>query len=182
MGIKPIQTQYKGYRFRSRLEARWAVFFDTAKIRWEYEPQGYDVDGKAYLPDFYLPDMGCYFEVKGTPEYDTDHLRRFAQLIGKPLIVAEGETPDPDQYNCGEEIGLQFLHELRPEDWPDGIIDDVAWGYKDMFLQCSNCGLIEVRNEEFSSMKHGCGGGRWWPLFNALKAARSARFEHGERP
>jgi len=26
--IKAIETQYRGYRFRSRLEARWAVFFD----------------------------------------------------------------------------------------------------------------------------------------------------------
>ena len=26
--IKPIETKYNGYRFRSRLEARWAVFFD----------------------------------------------------------------------------------------------------------------------------------------------------------
>ncbi|MCB6994492.1 hypothetical protein LI177_13475 [bacterium 210820-DFI.6.37] len=27
--LKAIQTEYKGYRFRSRLEARWAVFFDA---------------------------------------------------------------------------------------------------------------------------------------------------------
>lgn len=27
--LKVIQTSYKGYRFRSRLEARWAVYFDT---------------------------------------------------------------------------------------------------------------------------------------------------------
>jgi hypothetical protein len=27
--IKAIETSYKGYRFRSRLEARWAVFFDA---------------------------------------------------------------------------------------------------------------------------------------------------------
>ena len=26
--IKPIPTVYKGYRCRSRLEARWAIFFD----------------------------------------------------------------------------------------------------------------------------------------------------------
>lgn len=25
--IKPIETIYNGYHFRSRLEARWAVFF-----------------------------------------------------------------------------------------------------------------------------------------------------------
>ena len=30
--IKAIETYYKGYRFRSRLEARWAVFFDAAGI------------------------------------------------------------------------------------------------------------------------------------------------------
>lgn len=27
--IKPIETRYKGCRFRSRPEARWAVFFDA---------------------------------------------------------------------------------------------------------------------------------------------------------
>ncbi len=36
--IQAIETRYKGYRFRSRLEARWAVFFDHLKIEWEYEP------------------------------------------------------------------------------------------------------------------------------------------------
>lgn len=35
--IKAIETSYKGYRFRSRTEARWAVFFDALGVRWEYE-------------------------------------------------------------------------------------------------------------------------------------------------
>ena len=43
MSIMPIQTQYDGYLFRSRLEARWAVFFDNAKIAYEYEPEGYEL-------------------------------------------------------------------------------------------------------------------------------------------
>src|SRR6478752_8276107 len=51
--IKPIQTTYRGYRFRSRLEARWAVFFDALGLRWEYEPEGFVLpSGKHYLPDF----------------------------------------------------------------------------------------------------------------------------------
>lgn len=62
--IKAIETKYKGYRFRSRLEARWAVFFDACKIRWEYEKEGYDLDGLRYLPDFWLPDFGMWIEVK----------------------------------------------------------------------------------------------------------------------
>lgn len=41
--MTPIETRYKGYRFRSRLEARWAVFFDVLGVRWEYEPEGYDL-------------------------------------------------------------------------------------------------------------------------------------------
>lgn len=43
VSIQPIQTSYAGHRFRSRLEARWAVFFDAMKIDWEYEPQGYTI-------------------------------------------------------------------------------------------------------------------------------------------
>ena len=62
--IKPIETVYKGYRFRSRLEARWAVFFDAAGVEWTYEAQGYDLDGKRYLPDFYLPKLNMHVEIK----------------------------------------------------------------------------------------------------------------------
>jgi hypothetical protein len=41
--IKPIETLYRGYRFRSRVEARWAIFFDVAGIPWQYEPEGFDL-------------------------------------------------------------------------------------------------------------------------------------------
>ncbi len=68
--IKAIETQYKGYRFRSRLEARWAVFFDALGVQWEYEKEGYDLkDNGYYLPDFWLPDQKAFIEIKpGTSE------------------------------------------------------------------------------------------------------------------
>ena len=51
--LKAIDTKYAGHLFRSRLEARWAVFFDCLGIHWEYEPEGYVLpDGVHYLPDF----------------------------------------------------------------------------------------------------------------------------------
>jgi hypothetical protein len=50
--IKAIETRYKGYRFRSRLEARWAVFFDALELRWDYEPEGFETNAGNYLPDF----------------------------------------------------------------------------------------------------------------------------------
>lgn len=68
MQIKPIETVYRGVRFRSRLEARWAVFFDTLGIPWEYEKEGYRVGSnrRAYLPDFWLPEQRSWVEVKGS--------------------------------------------------------------------------------------------------------------------
>lgn len=43
-----IPTTYAGVRFRSRLEARWAAFFDLLGWPWEYEP----LDLNGYIPDF----------------------------------------------------------------------------------------------------------------------------------
>lgn len=70
MAINAIETFHAGHRFRSRLEARWAVVFDSLDLRWEYEPQGYLVGERRrpYLPDFYLPDAGWWVEVKGDSE------------------------------------------------------------------------------------------------------------------
>src|SRR5699024_1000503 len=63
--MKAIQTKYNGYHFRSRLEARWAIFFDALGIRYEYEAEGYVLeDGKYYLPDFWLPDLQALVEIK----------------------------------------------------------------------------------------------------------------------
>jgi hypothetical protein len=70
MTIQAIETSYAGCRFRSRLEARWAHFFDTLGVRWEYEPQGYHVgeQRRPYLPDFCLSDLGTWVEVKGSAD------------------------------------------------------------------------------------------------------------------
>lgn len=72
--MKAIETVYNGYRFRSRLEARWAVFFDSAGIRYQYEPEGFVLsDGTYYLPDFYLPEHKCYVEVKALDAFNIEY-------------------------------------------------------------------------------------------------------------
>ena len=56
-----IETTYKGTTFRSRLEARWAMFFDCVEWDWEYEP----FDANGYIPDFVLlGDRPVLVEVK----------------------------------------------------------------------------------------------------------------------
>jgi hypothetical protein len=91
--IKAIETNYKGYKFRSRLEARWAVFFDSAQIPWEYEPEGYVLsDGRKYLPDFYLPSEEIFVEVKGVAPNDDvyEKLKRFSIEKNTPILLVLG--------------------------------------------------------------------------------------------
>jgi hypothetical protein len=57
--MKAISTIYKGGRFRSRLEARWAIFFDSIDIGWEYETEGFELDKTKYLTDFKLLAFGA---------------------------------------------------------------------------------------------------------------------------
>ena len=60
---------YKGRRFRSRLEARWAIFFDAIDIGWEYEVEGFEIGDTKYLTDFRIQSFGrnkvdLYIEIK----------------------------------------------------------------------------------------------------------------------
>ena len=106
--LKPIPTEYKGHLFRSRLEARWAVFFDACGVEWEYEPEGFDLgDGIHYLPDFLLHGVvgraegDLYVEVKGRMNaYDAEKIKRFAEA-GMPengksstAILVVSQIPD----------------------------------------------------------------------------------------
>ena len=87
--IKPIETCYNGYRFRSRLEARWAVFFDALDIKYIYEPEGYELsDGSKYLPDFYLPELDYYAEVKGKNEHLINDLKRIERFVCEKKAAA----------------------------------------------------------------------------------------------
>lgn len=60
--MKSIPTVYAGVKFRSRLEARWAAFFDLRGIEWDYEP----IDFDGWAPDFRLKLAGhdLFAEVK----------------------------------------------------------------------------------------------------------------------
>jgi hypothetical protein len=96
--VQAIETNYNGYRFRSRLEARWAVFFDELGVKWEYEREGYALPSGPYLPDFWLPTSGVWVEVKGADPTD-DEMLKCAQLRSethKDVLLAcglPGEQP-----------------------------------------------------------------------------------------
>jgi hypothetical protein len=56
-GWKSLPTPYRGIEFRSRLEARWAMFLDLLNVKWFYEYESFDLDGLYYVPDFWLPEV-----------------------------------------------------------------------------------------------------------------------------
>ena len=111
-------------RFRSRLEARWARFFDACHVAWEYEPEGYDLgDGLYYLPDFLLHGVDgrdggdLYVEVKGQmTELDALKINRFAEQGGKVLVV--GKIPEGDNAaDISEDISRR-AYSNGNEGWP----------------------------------------------------------------
>ena len=149
LSVRAKPTLYKGIRFRSRLEARWAVFFDALGIEWTYEP---NVDGApaGYLPDF---DLGhFYFEVKpdnwlpaqvsgrGSTDWNPSHDRDFkrwgtfvASVAPKILAVGFGE---PGTWENGRLIGYATIYAFE-----EARATPATWG------ECAACGVIRVVRE-----------------------------------
>ena len=170
--MRIIQTLYKHTYFRSRTEARWAVFFDCLQINWLYEEEGVILDGNVfYLPDFYLPvfENGMYVEVKGK---FTDEEKKLCEKLclesGKNILLAEG-TPTIREY----EYLVKNIKE-KSVDWFYGLPNaNKAIIENRMF---SNTGLsdltFKIRDQNLSQIDI--------DYLKAIVSARSARFEHGE--
>lgn len=69
MTIQAIETSYRGRYFRSRLEARWAVFLDVLNIEWVHEPDSYSTRAGWYLPDFQIVNGRDYIFIEIKPYY-----------------------------------------------------------------------------------------------------------------
>lgn len=203
--LKPIETRAYGCRFRSRLEARYAVFMTKLGVEWKYEPEGFALESGNYLPDFFLPrvgrngawleikpyGLGSYFgfcaswgEATGMPRIHDARLDEFADLAqnaGQPFFVAYGLPSDT------------YLSSSFPDYCDEGMLE-APW---DAFMWCvCACGKtagieFDARSDRLGCKHAGCAksshGDKGYnhddPLIvRAVMAARSARFEHGESP
>lgn len=185
MTIKAIETRYAGCRFRSRLEARWAVFFDHLGVAWEHEPQGYDTPAGRYLPDFMLHlSKPTLLEVKPLSDLGLvdERWRWAAPAAGARILVAYG-LPAHSHLEPSLQSGNGQLNLVGDPDSPDG-----TWDNYYAFCLCPVCGAVGA---EFDGR-----GGRVCTtcctddkdytfdaprIAAAYNAARSARFEHGQR-
>jgi hypothetical protein len=193
MTIKAIETIYKGYRFRSRLEARWAVFFDALGIMWEYEPEGFEFGGAKYLPDFYIPFCNTYFEIKPISIIDTNEYRKMLNMFYDIMYHSGGDMKISAL--CGDPLDH---HWVLPA-WSD------SKGFHEAWVKYTAIGYIEDENDSYFSatfsltsfgngmlefINYGTGCIESFELkkeyaidnyMHKLKA-RQARFEHGENP
>jgi hypothetical protein len=179
--MKAIETRYKGYRFRSRLEARWAVFFDALGYSWEYEPEGFDLGfGVRYLPDFRLQGIDTngdgydyWFEIKPEGWAPTPEEKRkpetFAYSIEGTFLICTG-SPSAGWYRAPYYVeGFSYrLWSPRRRPWWD-CGDGSQWDED-----------VGRPHEPFGCYHDGGGGNPRIDLGRAVDAARAARFEFGE--
>ena len=129
-----IPTTYRGVRFRSRLEAKWAAFFDGLGWPWEYEP--FDLNG--YIPDFVLPFDAGPLLVEVKPDTDAAGLRKHAGKIAasgwdkEALIV--GATIRNDGFGFGPVIGEIGI--VSPGETPPLYTNEAA------LIRCRKCRKI----------------------------------------
>jgi hypothetical protein len=146
MDIKAIETNYKGYRFRSRLEARWAVFFDSLGVKYEYEKEGYDLGELGYyLPDFWLPEVhgGLWVEIKPVGFDDDKAISKIHSIVKgtkQPATILIGEPMGgylkADGYDDCPWWSIYIYHEPNPNlPRDDGVGQDFPY----IFCVCPWC-------------------------------------------
>ncbi len=150
--IRALPTEYKGITFRSRREARWAVFFDALKLPWVYEAEGYDLGPVGYyLPDFHvtLRHRTCWIEIKG-PKPNENERRCAAALAmgtGESVYIFAfdpWEVHNHDRVTCQTSQAQAYLgNTYYPDAW-DG--HSTYNGYT--FCQCRSCWVVGIERHD----------------------------------
>jgi len=131
--IKAIPTVHNGISYRSRTEARWAVFFETLGLRFTYEAEGYDLGGVWYLPDFWFPDHKFFVEIKPDDEpteLEMEKAVRLAEGTGHRVFVFFGMV---------HERNGQLEYPKAYVAFPDGGAD-----YGMLWCECEDCGACGI--------------------------------------
>lgn len=178
--ITAIETQYRGYRFRSRLEARWAVFFDAMGIKWVYEPEGFNIDGLYYLPDFLLPQISTYAEVKphGLSDEEIRKVNALALESGSKVIMLVDVPNDSEIYVVADPCTVESAFGNQ-QGLEDALNDDDNY----IILSKNRTRCLFYDDNGADLLKVASGSRKPHSAFKrAVEIARSARFEHGESP
>jgi hypothetical protein len=159
-----LPTIYNGIKFKSRTEAKWAVYFDQLKLKYVYEKEGFNLgNGIYYLPDFWLSDVKMWAEVKPdefTPE-EYEKAKRLAILTGFPvLMLIDSPACKPYLAIISDKDEKDETYEM---DYALSNYDDYPKG-EGRFYICTGCPLEPSKqfNEFFpdtiNAVKYACFG------------------------
>jgi len=184
--IKAIETHYDGYRFRSRLEARWAVFFNAVGLEYEYEKEGFELS-RRYLPDFWLPQLECWIEIKGEhiTERDITLCKELAEHTDTTVYLIEKlPSSKPFAIYFPREYEYETGHLSRDCYWVESpccrkiYIDDSTLNNEGYFnygkTHWCTCLFLYSPTILIHKDNHF--------LEECYKLSKMARFEHGEIP
>lgn len=152
--IPAIETRAYGCRFRSRTEARWAVFLTEAGFDWEYEPEGAELDAGWYLCDFRVTGptaVQVWLEVK--PVVDAVDDPRWAELAarsGMMLFTVRGMHRRGDRCDTAHTCRV-FM--------PDGTVADVHRLWQGQQYEKAWDRASEARFDGKDGLKHPAGRG-----------------------
>jgi len=183
--FKSIETVYDGHRFRSRLEARYAMFFNELHIKWVYEPEGFVLsDGTCYLPDFYLPESDSFFEVKGImSDKDMHKIEMLIRDADKQVIIG---YPDFTFESCnyGGWDGESYINSLTRKSSSVLVhcrscqryyFSGIEWSY-----ECRCCEAYDG-DHYFNVVMWGDGRIEEREIRDAIFKAQQAQFERWEK-
>jgi len=199
--IKAIPTRFHGYSFRSRLEARWAVVFETLNINWQYEPEGLQSPcGDKWLPDFLLQSQKkkVWVEIKPPGQDADERLHRMAKEMshGEYIWFISADIPDPlrlrilNFQNGGPENYASNLEGTFDMHFGQGDDDCPGWDCDHWLCICVGCGTIDIQfNGRSARIDCDCAKtnsdkdytSSHPTLLKAYAAARGKRFEHEDR-
>jgi hypothetical protein len=148
-------------------------------LAYEYEREGYELASGRYLPDFWLPSLKCWVEIKHTFEEGMgisgicDKAEELAKATDAPVYIFFGLIQYPLDSDAFDSVGVT----------PDGKMALSVW-----WACCAICNKISLSYHGNSAGACACRPHILaWPgykherLYDAAEAARAARFEHGER-
>jgi hypothetical protein len=181
--IKPIETAAFGRLFRSRHEARVACFLSHLGVKWEYEPQGFELPSGRYLPDFkvYYHDRPAeWFWIECKPCNPSEREIRLArELASATRSLVMFFTPE-----TFDEIRSHYFSMGEIYDWmghkKTGESDPVRHKY-DTFHYWDRPSVIDKETNSCLSFDLEPRW-NWVKAFEAANAALSQRFEFGAAP
>lgn len=132
-----IPTTYRGTNFRSRLEGRWAAFFDLVGWRWTYEP----LDANGWIPDFLIHGAEPFLVEVGPCATEPEYRKKAAKALANPgrVVLVLGVSP----------LLTGLVAGFMPWTWAGLLVHELGAGtvWAAEWSRCDECRAVGVQDD-----------------------------------